>query len=122
MPLYAYACACGHSAEEWHPMKDRNSKGPKHCGKRMPIEITGSHSVWKGFEPYQAMGREKAFIRTRAEHKAYLARNNYEEVGNDNSMAPPELYMHKDDFKQYTRELEREQRQDCEVLERHDVG
>lgn len=93
MPLYQYACSCGHSAEEWKPVKDRNSKAPKHCGKRMPIEITGKYSVWGAFQEYRAIGRGRPLIKTRQEHKDYLRHNGYEEIGNDSSMAPPELNM-----------------------------
>lgn len=60
------------------------------------------------FNPYRAVAEDKEsgerpMIRTRAEHEAFLARNGYEEVGNDASMAPlpaEEIaYRHKEALK-----------------------
>lgn len=92
MPIYAHACACGHTVEEYRPIKDYK-KRPKHCGKSMPQVIQGSHYVWGAFQEYRAIGRGRPLIKTRQQHKDYLRINGYEEVGNDPSMAPPELGM-----------------------------
>lgn len=43
------------------------------------------------FESYRAVGRGRPMIRTKQEHRDYLRQNNYEEVGNDSSMAPPKM-------------------------------
>lgn len=93
MPLYAYRCSCGHACEEWRSVSTRRTQAPKHCGKRMPIEITGNYSVWGAFQEYRAVGRGRPLIKTRQQHKDYLRINGYEEVGDDKSMAPPELGM-----------------------------
>jgi hypothetical protein len=92
VPIYAFACACGEKKEVFRQMKDYK-RAPKHCGKPMQREITGTHYVWNVFPEYRAIGRGRPVIKTRQEHKDYLRQNNYEEVGNDSSMAPPELHM-----------------------------
>lgn len=89
MPLYSYACDCGAKTEAYRTVKSRK-RGPKHCEKPMQLEITGTHYIQGSFTPYQAIGRGRPVIKTRAEHQAYLRRNGYEEVGNDPSFAPPE--------------------------------
>lgn len=93
MPLYDYRCACGHKEEVFRMMKDYKKRPPKHCGKPMEREITANYYVWGGFKEYRAVGRGRPLIKTRQEHKDYLRINGYEEVGNDSSMAPPELHM-----------------------------
>lgn len=92
MPLYSWTCGCGHTQDVYAKLKDYK-RAPKHCGKPMEREITGSHYVWGSFTPYRAVGRGRPWIKTRQEHKDYLRQNGYEEVGNDSSIAPPELGM-----------------------------
>lgn len=82
----------------------------------MPIQITGSHSVWGAFQEYRAVGRGKPLIKTRQQHKDYLRENNYEEVGNDKSMAPPELNMKPDEWRHVCAEREREDREALQEL------
>lgn len=109
MPLYSYACKCGHSADEWRTIATRKTQAPKHCGKRMPIQVTGNYSVWGAFQEYRAVGRGKPLIKTRQQHKDYLRQNNYEEVGNDSSMAPPELHMSEAEISYRTEQKRREE-------------
>lgn len=84
----------------------------------MQIEITGTHYVWNGFAPYRAVGRGRPFIKTRAEHLAYLRRNNYEEVGNDSSMAPPDRQASEAEWAQSQAPKNREMQESCAELER----
>ena len=95
-------------------MKDCK-KPPKHCGKKLSKELTPP-KVWDSFTPYRAIGRGRPWIPNRAEHKAYLARNNYEEVGNDASMAPPELKMTDAEIAQESAAKMREYQKSCEIL------
>lgn len=90
MPLYEYACECGARIEAFRKVASRH-EAPKHCGKAVKLQITASYSVWGAFEPYRAIGRGRPYIKTRQQHKDYLRQNGYEEVGNDRSMAPPDL-------------------------------
>lgn len=57
----------------------------------MVLQVTASYSVWGAFEPYRAIGRGRPMIKTRQQHRDYLRHNGYEEVGNDRSMAPPDM-------------------------------
>jgi hypothetical protein len=108
-PLYEYQCKCGHACEEWRTVATRRTQAPKHCGKRMPIQVTGNYSVWGAFQEYQAIGRGKPIIKTRQQHRDYLRQNNYEEVGNDSSMAPPELHMSEAEIAYLTARKRREE-------------
>lgn len=75
----------------------------------MPIQITGKYSVWGAFQEYRAIGRGRPIIKTRQQHKDYLRINNYEEVGNDPSMAPPELHMSEAEIAYRTEQKRREE-------------
>lgn len=108
MPIYVHECKCGHKVEEFRHMKDYKRK-PKHCGKPMPQVITGDHYVWNSFSEYRAVGRGRPIIKTRQQHKDYLRENNYEEVGNDSSMAPPELNMSAAEIAHRTEQKRREE-------------
>lgn len=51
---------------------------------------TGKHHVTPEFTPYKATGHERGkVIGSRRAHRDYLRKHNYEEIGNDPSMAPP---------------------------------
>lgn len=115
MPLYAYVCDCGHRAEEYRTVKSRK-RGPKHCGKTMKIEITGTHQLIGVFQPYRAIGRGRPWISTRKEHRDYLRQNGYEEVGNDSSMAPPDMGATEAEWNQQQEPIRREIRQSFEDL------
>lgn len=86
MPLYRYACPCGHRAEEYRTIAQRR-KGPIHCDKRMKIVILPT--MVAVFTPYDAIAGDRRHIPNSAEHKAFLREFNYEEVGNDPAYAPP---------------------------------
>lgn len=117
MPLYVYSCKCGHHREEWQTVKDRRTKAPKHCGKKMVIDITGSHYVWNVFKEYRAVGRGKPLIKTRQQHKDYLRINGYEEIGDDKSMAPPELHMSQEEIDHRTEAKRREEAEAMAFME-----
>jgi hypothetical protein len=90
MPLYEYECQCGERKEAVRTVANRK-RAPRHCGKSMTLQVTASYSVWGVFQEYRAIGRGRPLIKTRQEHKDYLRQNGYEEVGNDKSMAPPNM-------------------------------
>lgn len=79
----------------------------------MSLEITGSHIVWGVFQEYRAVGRGKPLIKTRQAHRDYLRQNNYEEVGNDSSCAPPELNMSQAEIAHRTALKRREEAEAC---------
>jgi len=39
MPIYTYACSCGHAAEQFNRVDDRHTHAPEHCGERMAIRL-----------------------------------------------------------------------------------
>ena len=90
MPTYAWLCnCCGREFEAWAKISERNNP-QQHCGADA-TRILNAPMVAPLFEAYRAVGRGTPWIRTKAEHKAYLRREGYEEVGNDSSMATPSI-------------------------------
>lgn len=113
--LYEYQCEkCGLMKEAVRSVKDRR-RAPKHCGKSMTLQVTASYSVWGAFQEYRAIGRGRPMIKTRQQHKDYLRINGYEEVGNDQSMAPPDMHATEAEWNQQKsgeqREIERNYRE-----------
>lgn len=110
MPLYEYECDCGTKKEAVRTVANRR-RAPKHCGKSMTLQVTASYHVWGAFHEYRAIGRGRPLIKTRQQHKDYLRQNGYEEVGNDQSMAPPDLHATESEWNQSKegerREIER---------------
>lgn len=43
------------------------------------------------FTPYRAVGGDRRWVKNADEHRAFLREFNYEEVGTDSSMAPPDM-------------------------------
>lgn len=88
MPLYDLRCAdCGTEDERVIPLADYHKAIPCGCGGAMfrvirPLQIMGD------IEPYQAVAVDVAtgkppIITSRAQHREFLKRNGYEEVGNE---------------------------------------
>jgi hypothetical protein len=81
----------------------------------MTLQVTASYSVWGVFQEYRAIGRGRPLIKTRQQHKDYLRINGYEEVGNDKSMAPPDMHATESEWNQQKagerQEIERDYRQ-----------
>lgn len=63
------------------------------------------------FTPYKAVAGDRRFIRNHDEHRNFLREFGYEEVGNDSSMAPPDLDVseaeYESDRKRKVADLER---------------
>ncbi len=90
MPTYAWRCnSCGREFEAWSKIAQRDE--PQYHCETQATRILNAPMVAPLFESYRAIGRGRPWIRTKTEHKAYLRENNYEEVGNDSSMAPPKM-------------------------------
>lgn len=89
MPIYAYSCPkCGASEEAYRKIAQRK-RSPQHsCGK-MVLELRPT--AISAFTPYRAIGGDRRLVKNQGEHRAFLREFNYEEVGNDASMAPPHL-------------------------------
>lgn len=91
MPLYCYACPkCGASEEAYRKIAQRRRSPPHACG-RMVLELRPT--AVSVFTPYKAMGGDRRMVRNHDEHRSFLREFGYEEVGNDSSMAPPDLHV-----------------------------
>ena len=91
MPTYEYRCENGHRQDAVRRVTERDNCPPCKCGA--PTERRITPTMVSVFTPYRAVAvdkesGERPLIRSQAEHRAFLARNGYEEVGNDKSMAP----------------------------------
>lgn len=93
MPVYEYRCMnCGKTTDAVRRVDDRDDC--PHCSLCCaPTVRRITPTMISVFTPYRAVAVEKEsgecpVIRNAAEHQAFLARNGYEEVGNDKSMAP----------------------------------
>lgn len=93
IPLYHYSCtACAAIGTAVRTIAERN-RCPTctQCGKATEKILTPT--MVSVFTPYTTVAHDKETgrvvqIRDQAEHRSFLARNGYEEVGNDKSMAP----------------------------------
>ena len=86
MPLYSYKCECGEVIDTYRTVEKRH-QAPMHCGKDMRQVITAPSMVFGDIEPYQAVAADKEtgkcpVITGRKQHREFLRRNGYEEVGN----------------------------------------
>jgi hypothetical protein len=87
MPNYSAQCdECGLEVDYFRPLAEWD-KVPKHCG--MPMRrIIKAPQIIKDIEPYKAVAVDIATgkaprISSRREHREFLRRNNFVEVGND---------------------------------------
>ena len=90
MPLYDLACLkCDATEERFIALSDFGKPLPTcACGGERYRKISPLHVV-SDIQPYQAMGVDVAtgkapMITSRSEHRDYLKRNNYVEIGNEN--------------------------------------
>lgn len=84
MPTYVFSCPhCDEIEEIITTVADRNN-APSHCGVRMDRVITAPH-VNPDIQPYRAVAGDRAgkVIGSRAEHREFLKRNRFVEVGNE---------------------------------------
>jgi transcription elongation factor Elf1 len=85
MPTYQWDCpGCGESRDVIAAVKDRQRQQVCECGRLMTRTIVPSQ-VMPDIAPYMAVSGDRMgqMIRTRQEHKAFLRRNKFIEVGNE---------------------------------------
>lgn len=74
------------------------------------------------FTPYKAIGGDRRMVRNQDEHRSFLREFGYEEVGNDSSMAPPDLDVSdaewETDRQRKIAELERNVREEAAIVEK----
>lgn len=86
MPIYRYECVCGHEADEFRKIDDRDDC-PEHCGSPMTRKIMPT-SVQADIETYRSVAVDKetgkpVIVNGRKQHREFLRRNDYVEVGNE---------------------------------------
>lgn len=84
MPLYHYACPhCGNEKDAFVRVEERHSGAPE-CHGLMELEIMPTH-VMPDITPYKAVAGDKMGqeISSRKQHKEFLKRNGFREVGTD---------------------------------------
>ncbi len=87
MPQYLYECPkCGSRLETFRSVANYKNY-PEHCGSSMRQVITRPNIIMD-IQPYKTVACDKEtgkheVITSRRQHKNFLARNGYEELGND---------------------------------------
>lgn len=88
MPLYTTKCTvCDHCQDIVRTVARRDADLPEHCGAPMERAITAP-MVAADIQPYRATAVDVAtgrapVINSRSDHRAFLKRNGYIEVGNE---------------------------------------
>lgn len=85
MPVYQWECPlCEKQAETVATIAERNKNVPTCCGTRMARVISPHYAV-PDIAPYQAVAGDMAgkHITSRREHREFLKRNGFVEVGNE---------------------------------------
>ena len=93
MPIYRFVCECGHVADEFRKIDNRDD-APNHCDKAMVRKIMPA-SVVCDINPYKSVAIDKEtgkrpVIQSRKQHREFLYKNDYVEVGNDPIKGTPE--------------------------------
>lgn len=91
MPIYRYLCECGKQYDEFRKIDSRNDPLECLCGKFaelriMPTSVQADNTNYISAAVDKETGK-RVSIRSRAQHREFLARNDYVEVGND--FTPP---------------------------------
>lgn len=84
MPTYTYECGhCGEAAEAILPVSERHTAAPE-CHGKMQLVIQAA-MVSPDIAPYRAVAGDRMgqMITSRREHREFLKRNRFTEVGNE---------------------------------------
>ena len=87
MPIYEYVCGkCGKDQTAYRSIDERHN-GPDCCGQRAE-KVISRHMVNADIQPYRAVAADKRtgkcpVINSRKEHRDFLRRNGYEEIGSE---------------------------------------
>jgi hypothetical protein len=87
MPIYEMRCKCGHTEDIFRSIANIDVDLPFHCGVRMFRGVCAP-SVVPDTAAYQAVAVDKKtgrmpVIEGRVQHREFLKRNGYVEIGND---------------------------------------
>lgn len=102
MPLYGIKCdVCGHEDEMIRSVAQFDQL-PMHCGKLMH-RVLSAPRVMSDIEPYQAMAADKEtgkrpMITSRSQHREFLYKNGYFEIGNEKPKPAPQPQSDKNEI------------------------
>lgn len=88
MPIYESVCPrCKKVHQYWAKVADRDAAQPDCCSWPTRRILSASH-VTPDIAPYRAVAADKEtgqvpYIQSRKQHREFLKKNGYEEVGND---------------------------------------
>ena len=87
MPIYRYKCECGQEYDEFRKIDNRNDSPICLCGKKTELRIMPT-SIKADIEPYMTAANDKrtgepVYITSGKQHREFLRRNDYVELGND---------------------------------------
>jgi hypothetical protein len=86
MPSYTAECGICGDLQDYVQTIDRHADTPECCGKKMR-QVIGPPQIVKDIEPYRAVAADidgrAPIIKSRREHREFLKRNGYVEIGND---------------------------------------
>lgn len=86
MPIYSHVCeSCGNESTRFLKMAERDLPYTCQCGGTLKRAISTPH-ITPDIEPYQTVAADKETgklvnIRSRKDHREFLKRNGYEELG-----------------------------------------
>lgn len=88
MPIYEYRCRCGYRTDDYRSVADRDDV-PTHCGPM--ARIISPVRVSADIQPYWTVAADKRtgqqqYIQSRRQHREFLKRNGYEEIGSESIM------------------------------------
>ena len=86
MPIYRYECGCGIVLEAFRHIDERDDV-PECCNRPMTRKITAP-MIMPDIKPYRTAAFDKetgkrAIIESRRQHKEFLRRNDFVEIGNE---------------------------------------
>lgn len=94
MPVYRYEChECGRKVDAFRHVNQRDDAPVCHqkamTRRIMPTMVAPAFNTYRAVAEDKESG-ERPVIRSRDEHRAFLRRNGYEEVGDDPAFLPKE--------------------------------
>lgn len=104
MPMYEFKCdECGRTRTQFKTVKTRDQDPPtclvcyttpnelSHLReyREMRRVVFPHQFIAPDIQPYRAIGPGRPWISSRSEHREYLYKHGYVEVGNDSSYSPP---------------------------------
>lgn len=87
MPIYAFACQCGHHGDYYQTIEGRDS-APDHCGQPVRRIITAPSMVIGDIQPYKSMC-DGSMVMGRMQHRDHLKRHGVVEVGDQQHTLKP---------------------------------